>query len=351
MSVDIPDLYSQLRLPDTELAVRAYRLSQQGTPEFVFNHSVRSYLFAEALAGTRNLRPGTDYDQELLFLGCVLHDIGLSDRADDDQRFEVDGADLAAEFLREQHVAPERIAVVWDAIALHTSDGIAGRKAPEVAIAQLGIAADILGRERDQLPADLVKSVHVALPRHNLSYALTDAIVAQGLRAPGKASPLNFAGQLVRRHLPADTFPDWYDLIANTGWGDKPATLTENPERYAATPEQLAELFMRLLAAGDLDGLVSLYEPGATLVPTADGAATGTEAIRESLQALIHDRVSIKLVPRKIQVSGDVALVSNVATLVGATPDGSSVTTHTTEVLRRQPDGHWTYLIDDPFFG
>jgi len=43
--------------------------------------------------------------------------------------------------------------------------------------------------------------------------------------------------------------------------------------------------------------------------------------------------------------------VSNVATVVGATPDGSSVTTHTTEVLRRQPDGRWTYVIDDPFFG
>ena len=351
MTVQMPDIYAQLRLPGTELAVRAYRLSHQSTPEFVFNHSVRSYLFAEALAGTRNLRPGTDYDQELLFLGCVLHDIGLSDRADDNQRFEVGGADRAAEFLRKQHVAPERIAVVWDAIALHTSDGIAGRKAPEVAIAQLGIAADILGRGRDQLPADLVESVHGTLPRHNLSYALTEAIVAQGLRAPGKAGPLSFAGQLLRRHVPADTFPDWYDLIADTGWGDKPATLTENPGRYAATPEQLAELFMRLLAAGDLDGLMSLYEPGATLVPTANGAATGTEAIRECLQALIHDRVSIKLVPRKIQVSGDVALVSNAATVVGATPDGSSVTTHTTEVLRRQPDGRWTYLIDDPFFG
>jgi len=81
-------------------------------------------------------------------------------------------------------------------------------KAPEVAIAQLGIAADILGRGRDQLPADLVESVHGTLPRHNLSYAPTEAIVAQGLRAPGKAGPLSFAGQLLRRHLPADTFPD-----------------------------------------------------------------------------------------------------------------------------------------------
>ena len=158
MTVEMPDIYAQLRLPDTELAVRAYRLSHQSTPEFVFNHSVRSYLFAEALAGTRNLRPGTDYDQELLFLGCVLHDIGLSDRADDNQRFEVGGADLAAEFLREQHVPPQCIPVVWDAIALHTSDGIAGPKAPEVALAQLGIAADIIGRGRDQLPADLVES-------------------------------------------------------------------------------------------------------------------------------------------------------------------------------------------------
>ena len=66
MTVQMPDIYAQLRHPGTELAVRAYRLSHQSTPEFVFNHSVRSYLFAEALAGTRNLRPGTDYDQELL---------------------------------------------------------------------------------------------------------------------------------------------------------------------------------------------------------------------------------------------------------------------------------------------
>jgi len=351
MSVDIPNLYSQLRLPDTELAVRAYRLSHQSTPEFVFNHSVRSYLFAEALAGTRNLRPGTDYDQELLFLGCVLHDIGLSDRADDDQRFEVGGADLAAEFLRERHVAPERIAVVWDAIALHTSDGIAGRKAPEVAIAQLGIAADILGRGRDQLPAELLESVHVALPRHNLSYALTEAIVAQGLRAPGKAGPLSFAGQLVRRHLPAGTFPDWYDLMVNTGWGDNPATLIATPERYAATAEQLGEVFMRLLAAGDLDGLVSLYELGATLVPAPDRPVTGTELIRDALGSLIRNRVSIKLVPRKIHVSGDIALVSNVATVIGTTPDRSAITTHTTEILRRQPDGRWAYVLDDPFFG
>ena len=110
MTVQMPDIYAQLRLPGTELAVRAYRLSHQSTPEFVFNHSVRSYLFAEALAGTRNLRPSSDYDQELVFLECVLHGIGLSDRADDNQRFEV------------------------------------------------GIAADILGRGRDQLPADLVES-------------------------------------------------------------------------------------------------------------------------------------------------------------------------------------------------
>jgi ketosteroid isomerase-like protein len=84
---------------------------------------------------------------------------------------------------------------------------------------------------------------------------------------------------------------------------------------------------------------------------TPDVMHTAFRNVKRNRGAAGIDRVSIKLVPRKIQVSGDVALVSNVATVVGATPDGSSVTTHTTEVLRRQPDGRWTYLIDDPFFG
>jgi HD superfamily phosphodiesterase len=91
----------------------------------VFNHSVRSYLFGGLLAAQKGLRPGADYDSETLFLGCVLHDLGTTSAAPGKQRFEVEGADLAAALLTEHGCERAVVDAVWQAIALHTSFGIA----------------------------------------------------------------------------------------------------------------------------------------------------------------------------------------------------------------------------------
>ncbi len=96
----------------------------------MFNHSVRSYLFGELLAAREGLRPGADYDSEALFLGCVLHDLGAGSAAPGKQRFEVEGADLAAALLTEHGCERALIDAVWEAIALHTSFGIADRRGP-----------------------------------------------------------------------------------------------------------------------------------------------------------------------------------------------------------------------------
>ena len=87
-------------------------------------------------------RPDQEYDDELLFLACVLHDIGLTPDGGGEQRFEVDGADAAVRFLAARGLSEERAEIVWDAIALHTSIGIANRKRPEVALAYAGIGID-----------------------------------------------------------------------------------------------------------------------------------------------------------------------------------------------------------------
>src|SRR6266403_1000221 len=150
--------FESLTLPDTDIAREAYRFAERATPEFVLNHSIRSYIFARTHGARRGLRPGTDYD---------------------DQRFEVDGADTAAAFLRERGVDERRVEIAWDAIALHTSPGIANRKVTEVALSQAGIATDILGAERETLPAGLAEELHALLPRADLGYALSDAILAQ----------------------------------------------------------------------------------------------------------------------------------------------------------------------------
>ncbi|MGV9270067.1 nuclear transport factor 2 family protein [Kitasatospora sp. NPDC003701] len=348
MTTDAPlPVFERLSLPDTRLARDSYAYAATATPAFVLHHSVRSYVFARAHARHQDLRAGTDYDDELLFVSCVLHDIGLSEEGNGDQRFEVDGADTAAAFLRERGVEERRIAIAWDAIALHTSEGIAVRKGAEVALAQAGIGTDILGVRRESLPAGLADEVHALLPRMDLAYALSDAIVAQARPKPQKASPMSFPGTLLRHHLPHGAQPGWYDLLAAAGWGDQPVDAVAR--RRAETPEQVGVMFMEYLEAGDLEGLLSLYEPNAHFVPAPGTHLVGTEAIRKALQRLIDTGARLELELRDIRQVDDVALVSNTATLTGVGVE--PVVSTTTEVLRRRPDGGWAHVVDDPFFG
>ncbi|MET8630162.1 SgcJ/EcaC family oxidoreductase [Kitasatospora sp. NPDC004669] len=346
MTATPPNVFEHFDLPDTELTRACDTYAEKSTATFVYNHSVRSYLFARAHARAQGLRPGTDYDDELLFVACVLHDIGLSEDGNGDQRFEVDGADTAAAFLRRHDVDEQRIAVVWDAIALHTSEGIAPRKGTVVALTQAGIGTDILGARRESLPDGLADDAHTLLPRMDLGYALTDAILTQALAKPHKASPMSFPGELLRLHLPHGARPTWNDILAGAGWGDRPTGAGARPRPQ--TPQELGEFFTRYLAAGDLDGLLSLYEPDAHFVPTPGTHLTGTDAIREGLRHLIDADARLTLELRDIRQVGDIALLSNRATLTGLGPD--PLTTDTTEVVRRQPDGSWAQVIDDPFF-
>ncbi|MDR4532956.1 HD domain-containing protein [Glutamicibacter sp. PS] len=224
MNVLTADLRTIFHMPQTELSSQALDFVAAIEPGFLYRHSLRSYLFARELAGQQELRPGADYDDETLFLSCLLHDVGLCETGNGNQRFEVDGADLAARFLKEHSVDEERISVVWDAVALHTSDGIAHRKGPVAALTQAGAALDVLGRDSAQLPSDFAERVHAAFPREDLAYAITDAILTQATDNPAKASPLSFPGQVLRRHLPAGELPDWQDLIMQSAWGDQPIT-------------------------------------------------------------------------------------------------------------------------------
>jgi uncharacterized protein (TIGR02246 family) len=187
------------------------------------------------------------------------------------------------------------------------------------------------------------------LPRADLAYALSDAVLVQATAKPQKANPLTFAGVLLRHHLPYCPCPGWYDLIGAAGWGDKPVGALAR--RRAETPEQVAALFMEYLEAGDLDGLVSLYEPNAHVVAAPGLLLVGTVAIRETLRQMIDSGARVRLEPRNIRCVDDLALVSNTATLTEATPDAKPIISTTTEILRRQPDGGWLHVLDDPFFG
>src|SRR3954454_15266050 len=157
----IPQEVAGVKLPDSTLAREATDFTRALSAPVVFNHVMRTYLFGELLGRAK----GLEFDSELFYLGAVLHDLGLTERFMGQQRFELDGADAAAEFLKDEGVPEESVEVVWDAVALSTSRGIVGRKRPEIALVNAGAVVDVFGLGLDQLPKEAVTQVIEAFPR------------------------------------------------------------------------------------------------------------------------------------------------------------------------------------------
>ncbi|MCP2293769.1 HD domain-containing protein [Nocardia amikacinitolerans] len=213
-----------LALPATPLASRATELIDRELAPHLRNHSVRGFLFARAVAAEHGLAPGSGYDDELMYLICALHDIGLGEIANGDQRFEVDGADYAARFLEDNGVTDDRVDVVWDAIAAHTT-GLSDspvyrrRRRPEIWIAVHGIGLDIGGSPAD-LPPGYADLVHARYPRLGGSRALADSVETQALANPRKAPPGSLPGEILRQRHPELPYLTWDAILATSGWGD-----------------------------------------------------------------------------------------------------------------------------------
>jgi len=131
-----------IKIPDSRLAREATDLVRDTETDLLFHHSRRVFLFG-ALSGDRK---GLFYDPELLYIGAMFHDMGLvKPYSSDSERFEVDGANAAGDFLRRHGIAEASIELVWDAIALHTTPGIPQHKKAEVALVTAGVEMDVLG--------------------------------------------------------------------------------------------------------------------------------------------------------------------------------------------------------------
>jgi hypothetical protein len=151
-----------VKIPDSKMARELTQLIRDTESDLLFNHSTRVYLFG-ALTGQRK---GLKFDPELLYVGAMFHDIGLTDRYRQSQnRFEVDGANAAREFLRSYGIPETDVDLVWDAIALHTTPGIPEHKKAEVALVTSGVEMDVLGLAYEQF-TDLEREAVVrAYPR------------------------------------------------------------------------------------------------------------------------------------------------------------------------------------------
>jgi ketosteroid isomerase-like protein len=113
----------------------------------------------------------------------------------------------------------------------------------------------------------------------------------------------------------------------------------------AHEPGEASNLFERYFADRDLDGLMSLYEDDAVF-PTPRSTATGLDQIRQTLQAYLDSGATLVFGEPLVFPAGDLALIHTAWTM--HLPDGSSSEGATAEVVRRQADGTWKYVIDNP---
>jgi len=149
-------------IPDTALVREATELVREVADDLLFHHSRRVYLWG-TLQGSRR---GLIADPELLYVGAMFHDLGLTDEyRSTDQRFELDGADAAREFLRSHGIAENDARNVWLGIALHTTPGIPDRLEPEVALVTAGVETDVLGLNLDALSQAEISEVIATHPR------------------------------------------------------------------------------------------------------------------------------------------------------------------------------------------
>jgi len=151
-----------ITIPDSQLAREVTDLVRDTETDLLYHHSRRVFLFGALTGQKKQLR----YDPELLYIAAMFHDMGLMPaHSSADKRFEVDGANSAADFLRRHGIPNDAIELVWTSIALHTTPGIPEFMRPEIALLTAGVEMDVLGLGFPNVPDDDRASVVGAHPR------------------------------------------------------------------------------------------------------------------------------------------------------------------------------------------
>jgi hypothetical protein len=193
---------SILSLPSGPLADASLAVVRASASEPIADHSIRSFLFARMLAEHEGCLHDAAYDEQLLFAATVMHDLGLGDHAEGQARFEVEGADLAADVLRNHGVAEADVDRVWEAIALHACEGIADRRGLLTYLTHKGVFVDI-GKVGDGVADRLRREVFNAYPKPDDIGYLRDAIVNHATRSDAAAPTGSLGAHLLlqQRHV------------------------------------------------------------------------------------------------------------------------------------------------------
>jgi len=215
MSASMSNTIADIQLPDTPLVrdVTDYIRAQEN--DLLFDHSRRVFFFGALQGLRRGLRP----DLELLYVGAMFHDIGLTEpyRTTSNLRFEVDGANAAREFLLQHGVDEPAARRVWLSIALHTTPGVPEFLEPEIALVTAGVETDVLGIGRDDLSPDQLAAVTAVHARPDFKHRILQAFTDGNKHRP-RTTFGNVNADVLQHYDPSFVRDDFVDIILNNTW-------------------------------------------------------------------------------------------------------------------------------------
>jgi HD superfamily phosphodiesterase len=201
-----------VRIPDSTMAREATELVRDVASPLLFDHSRRVFLFG-ALRGK-----DLEYDAELLYVGAMFHDLGLTERyRRTDQRFEIDGADEARRFLHQHGITAEAADRVWTAIALHTTPEIPLHLPAEIALVTRGVELDVLGVGYDAITDAQRAAVTEAHPRPDFKNRILEAFT-DGIQDRPATTFGNVKSDVLEHFVPGFHHTDFVDVIKNSAW-------------------------------------------------------------------------------------------------------------------------------------
>jgi hypothetical protein len=210
-----PDVMTRLlagvSVPDTPLISRAIEFARERSEPYLFNHVMRSWLFAALIAQ----RKQTPHDGEVLAVTTILHDIGLAEAFDGPLRFEVEGANVARAFARKGGMDIRRAQLIWDGVALNSTVSIALYKEAEVALATMGIGLDWGGFGYEALTGAEVAEIVETFPRLGLKERFTQA-VCRIVETRPETTYDNFARDFGERFVPGYKAASTVDYLLNS---------------------------------------------------------------------------------------------------------------------------------------
>jgi len=202
-----------ISVSDSPLVSDAIEYAQKLCDPYLFNHAMRSWLFAAKIGQAK----GIDCDLEVVAVGTILHDIGLTAGVPGSNRFEVNGAAAARSFVNERGISDRRARLIWDLVALNSTPSIAFHKEAEVALGTMGIGLDYGGFFRELIPPVDMTEILRAFPRLKMKDKFAETCCRLVTARPETSSD-NFLRDFGERFVPGYKPVSTVDLLMNSAF-------------------------------------------------------------------------------------------------------------------------------------